>query len=152
MAKSRSSSWRLRTRQFHDALVIINRLRCEVIAGHWTSYACQHMPFRIPSVYANVYIHVHTDVYIRVYRYTLYRHMLYSLCAYRCGLAYTWTPTWNQIECTLPLWSLDEGNECCCGVFLESLSWTGYEWGIPYSGVVWHLRFGVVSVCLGLGQ
>lgn len=67
MAKSHSSSCRLRTRQFLDALVIINRLRCEVIIGYWTSYACQCMPFRILSVYANVYIRVYTYMYIRIY-------------------------------------------------------------------------------------
>lgn len=76
MAKSRFSSQRLRTRLFQDALVIINRLRCEVTIGHWTSYACQRMPFCILSVYANVCIHVYTDMYILVH--IRYIHVFYT--------------------------------------------------------------------------
>lgn len=52
------------------------------------------------SVY---YLYMRTRIYGYVYTrtYTLYTCILYSLYAYRCGRAYTSTPTWNQIECTL---------------------------------------------------
>lgn len=46
-------------------------------------------------IYTRVYGYVYTHIY------TLYGRMLHSLYAYRCGRAYTSTPTWNQIECTL---------------------------------------------------